>query len=55
MLSFAGAVILTPGFDLAPGAPIIGTLLVAALCLAVLNILVRPLFLGLFAGSRSSR
>jgi hypothetical protein len=37
MLSFAGAVILTPGFDLAPGAPIIGTLLVAALCLAVLN------------------
>ena len=50
ILSFAGAVILTPGFDLAPGAPIIGTLLVAALCLGVLNILVRPLFLGLFAG-----
>ncbi len=50
MLSFAGAVILTPGFDLAPGAPIIGNLLVAALCLAVLNILVRPIFLGLFAG-----
>jgi uncharacterized membrane protein YvlD (DUF360 family) len=50
MLSFAGAVILTPGYDMAPGAPIIGTLLLAALCLAVLNILVRPIFLGLFAG-----
>ncbi|MDQ1324743.1 MAG: hypothetical protein QG587_2079 [Chloroflexota bacterium] len=50
MLSFAGAVILTPGYDMAPGAPIIGTLLLAALALAVLNILVRPIFLGLFAG-----
>ena len=50
MLSFAGAVILTPGYDMAPGAPIIGTLLLAALSLAVLNILVRPIFLGLFAG-----
>jgi len=50
VLSFAGAVALTPGFDLTPGAPIIGTLLIAALVLAVLNVLVRPLFLALFAG-----
>jgi len=50
VLSFAGAVAITPGFDLTPGAPIIGTLLIAALVLAVLNVLVRPLFLALFAG-----
>ncbi len=48
--SFGGAVALTPGFDLAPGAPIIGTLLLAAIVLAVLNVLVRPIFLALFAG-----
>ncbi len=50
MASMAGAIILTPGFDLKPGAPIIGTLLLAALLLAVLNILVRPVFIGLVAG-----
>jgi uncharacterized membrane protein YvlD (DUF360 family) len=50
VLSFAGAVAITPGFDLAPGAPLLGTALLAAIALAVLNVLVRPLFLGLFAG-----
>jgi uncharacterized membrane protein YvlD (DUF360 family) len=50
VVSLGGAVVVTPGFDLAPGAPIIGTLLLAALVMGVLNILVRPLFLALFAG-----
>ena len=50
ILSFGGAVWITPGVDLAPGAPILGSLLVAALVLAVLNVLVRPIFLALFAG-----
>lgn len=50
VLSFGGAVWITPGVDLAPGAPIIGSLLLAALVLAVLNVLVRPVFLALFAG-----
>ena len=50
VLSLAGAIAITPGFDLAPGAPIIGTLLLAAIVLGVLNVLVRPLFLALFAG-----
>ena len=50
VLSLGGAVALTPGFDLTPGAPIIGTLLIAAIVLAVLNVLVRPLFLALFGG-----
>ena len=50
VLSLGGAVALTPGFDLTPGAPIIGTLLIAALVLGLLNVLVRPLFLALFAG-----
>ena len=50
VLSLGGAVAITPGFDLAPGAPIFGTLLLAALVLAVLNVLVRPLFLALFGG-----
>jgi uncharacterized membrane protein YvlD (DUF360 family) len=50
VLSLAGAVILTPGLDLTPGAPILGTLLIAALVLGALNLLVRPLFLALFAG-----
>jgi len=50
VLSLGGAVALTPGFDLTPGAPIIGTLLVAALVLGLLNVLVRPLFLALFGG-----
>ena len=50
ILSFAGAVAITPGYDLAPGAPILGNALLAAIILGILNILVRPLFLGLFAG-----
>ncbi len=50
VLSFGGAVALTPGYDMVPGAPIIGTLLLAAIVLGVLNIVVRPLFLALFAG-----
>ena len=50
MASMAGAIILTPGFDVVPGAPIFGTLLLAAIVLGVLNILVRPVFIGLFAG-----
>jgi uncharacterized membrane protein YvlD (DUF360 family) len=50
VLSFGGAVWITPGVDLAPGAPVIGSLLLAAIVLGVLNILVRPVFLALFAG-----
>ncbi len=50
VVSLGGAVALTPGFDLTPGAPIIGTLLIAAIVLGVLNVLVRPLFLALFGG-----
>jgi uncharacterized membrane protein YvlD (DUF360 family) len=50
VLSFGGAVWITPGVDLAPGAPVIGSLLLAAIVLAVLNVLVRPVFLALFAG-----
>jgi uncharacterized membrane protein YvlD (DUF360 family) len=50
VLSFGGAVWITPGVDLAPGAPIIGSLLLAAIVLAVLNALVRPVFIALFAG-----
>jgi len=50
ILSFGGAVAITPGFDLAAGAPILGNALLAAIALAVLNILVRPVFLALFAG-----
>jgi uncharacterized membrane protein YvlD (DUF360 family) len=50
VLSVAGAVAVTPGYDLAPGAPILGNALLAAIILGILNILVRPLFLALFAG-----
>lgn len=50
VLSFGGAVWITPGVDLAPGAPIIGSLLLGAIVLAVLNVMVRPVFLFLFAG-----
>src|SRR5690242_16567060 len=50
VLSFGGAVWLTPGFDLAPGTSWVGAGLVAAVVLGVLNILVRPLLLALFAG-----
>lgn len=50
VLSFAGAIWVTPGFDLVPGAPLFGTALLGAIALAILNVLVRPVFLGLFAG-----
>jgi uncharacterized membrane protein YvlD (DUF360 family) len=50
VLSFGGAVWITPGFDLAPGAPLLGSALLAAIGLAILNVLVRPVFLALFAG-----
>jgi uncharacterized membrane protein YvlD (DUF360 family) len=50
VLSLGGAVWLTPGVSLAHGAPIIGSLFLAALVLGVLNALVRPLLLVLFAG-----
>ena len=50
IISFGGAVWLTPGFDLAPGAPLLGSALLAAIGLAILNVLVRPVFLALFAG-----
>jgi uncharacterized membrane protein YvlD (DUF360 family) len=50
VVSFAGAVAVTPGYDLTPGAPILGNALLAAIVLGILNILVRPVFLALFAG-----
>src|SRR3954470_3909917 len=50
VLSFAGAVWLTPGLDLAPGASVLGSGCIAAVVLGVLNILVRPIFLAIFAG-----
>jgi uncharacterized membrane protein YvlD (DUF360 family) len=50
VLSLWGAVWIMPGVNLAPGAPVIGSLVVAAFVLAALNALVRPLFLALFAG-----
>ena len=50
VLSLGGTVVIMPGVNLAPGAPIIGTLLLAAIVLGLLNVLVRPLFLALFAG-----
>ena len=50
MVSMAGAIWLTPGFDAVPGAPVFGTLLLAALVLALLNLFVRPVFIGLVAG-----
>jgi uncharacterized membrane protein YvlD (DUF360 family) len=49
MISLVGAVALTPGFDLLPGGRPFATALVGAIILAVLNLLVRPLFLALFA------
>ena len=50
IVSLAGVVVILPGVNLVPGAPIIGTLTLAAIVLALLNVLVRPLFLALFAG-----
>ncbi|MDH5243268.1 MAG: phage holin family protein [Chloroflexota bacterium] len=50
VVSFGGAVFLTPGYDLAPGAGPLSTALLAAILLGVLNVLVRPVFIGAFAG-----
>ena len=50
VVSLGGAVFLTPGFDMVPGSPVIGTLLLGAIILGLLNLLVRPVFLALFAG-----
>ncbi|HYN48974.1 MAG TPA: phage holin family protein, partial [Candidatus Nanopelagicales bacterium] len=48
--SFLGAVALTPGVEIRPGAGFVATAVVAALALGVMNVLVRPIFLGAFAG-----
>ncbi len=50
VVSLAGVVVIMPGVNLVSGAPIIGTLTLAAIVLGLLNLLVRPLFLALFAG-----
>ncbi|MCJ7712555.1 MAG: phage holin family protein, partial [Chloroflexi bacterium] len=50
VVSLAGVVVIMPGVNLVPGAPILGTLTLAAIVLGLLNLLVRPLFLALFAG-----
>jgi uncharacterized membrane protein YvlD (DUF360 family) len=50
VLSFGGAVFVTPGVDLAEGAQPLGAALLGAIVLAALNVLVRPVFLALFAG-----
>jgi len=50
VLSFGIAVWLTPGVDLAPGAGILGTALLAAIILGILNIAIRPVFIAAFAG-----
>ncbi len=48
-LSLVGAVLLTPGFTLAPGGGWVSAALEGALLLALLNLIVRPLFIALFA------
>ncbi len=48
-VSLLGAVALTPGFDLAPGGGWVTAALGGALLLAVLNLLLRPMFIALFA------
>ncbi len=50
VLAFVGAVILTPGYDMIPGGRPVMTAVGAALLLGVLNLAVRPLFIGLLAG-----
>jgi uncharacterized membrane protein YvlD (DUF360 family) len=50
VLSLAGVVALMPGVSLAPGSRVLVTLLLAAVVLGLLNVLVRPLFLAVFAG-----
>ena len=49
MAALAGAVALTPGFDLVPGGRPFVTAIEGAILLALLNLLVRPLFIALFA------
>jgi uncharacterized membrane protein YvlD (DUF360 family) len=50
MLSFMGAVWLTPGYDVMPGTAPILTAIDIAIFLGIINLLVRPLFLAMFAG-----
>jgi uncharacterized membrane protein YvlD (DUF360 family) len=50
VISLWGAVTLLPGVNLVAGAPVIGTLVLAAIVLGLLNLFVRPLFLAAFAG-----
>jgi len=50
VLSFGGAVFLTPGVDLKPGAGPFVTTLLAAIVLGILNVAVRPVFIAAFAG-----
>lgn len=49
MASLVGAVALTPGFDLLPGGRPFSTALLGAIVLAVLNLVVRPVFIAVFA------
>ena len=49
-LSLVGAVLLTPGLELEPGGHWVTTALAGAICLGLLNLFLRPLFIALFAG-----
>jgi len=48
-ISLVGAVLLTPGLDLAPGGHWVTTALAGAVCLGLLNLFVRPIFIAAFA------
>jgi uncharacterized membrane protein YvlD (DUF360 family) len=48
-LSLLGAVLLTPGFDLVPGQGWLSSAVIGALLLGLLNLIVRPMFIALFA------
>ncbi|MEI7744805.1 MAG: phage holin family protein [Chloroflexota bacterium] len=50
ILSFMGAVLVTPGYDIVPGNSLLIAAFDIALFLALVNLFVRPLFLALFAG-----
>jgi len=48
-ISLVGAVVLTPGLELAPGGHWVTTALAGAICLGLLNLFVRPIFIAIFA------
>jgi uncharacterized membrane protein YvlD (DUF360 family) len=48
-ISLVGAVLLTPGLDLTPGGHWVTTALAGAVCLGLLNLFVRPIFIAAFA------